>query len=80
MLSTTSRPVCCHFCQKRLFYFEDARYVPEFMIELRDPKKAIKLGHTNTKYFVHQSCWNTLLMYTKHIWKLNDGTEGTDSE
>lgn len=79
MLSTT-RPMCCHLCGKPLFYFDNPRYVPEFVIEVRDTKKAIELGHSTTKYFVHQSCWNTLLMYPKHIWKQNDGTESTDSE
>lgn len=80
MLSTTTRPVCCHFCGKCLFYFEDSRHVPEFVLELRDPKKAIELDHKTIKFFVHQSCWNTLLIYAQHIWKQNDGTESTDSE
>ena len=80
MLSTTTRPVFCHCCGKPLYYFEDLRHVPEFVIELRDPKKAIELNQTITKYFVHQNCWNTLLMYPKHIWKINDGTESINTE
>ena len=81
MLSSTSRPVCCHFCGKPLYYFEDLRYVPEYVVEFRDPKKAIELDHkTITRLFVHQSCWNTLLMYPKHIWKQNDGTESINTE
>lgn len=80
MMSTNTRPVSCFCCGKPLYYFEDLRHVPEFIIECRDPKKAIEINQTIIKLFVHQKCWSTLLMYPKYIWKPNDDIESTNSE
>lgn len=80
MMSTNTRPVSCFCCGKPLYYFEDPKHVPEFVIEIRDPKKAIELNHKTIKFFVHQHCWNTLLMYPKHIWKQDHDIESIDSK
>jgi hypothetical protein len=80
MLSTTTRPIFCFCCGKPLYYFEDLRHVPEFVIELRDPKKAIELNQQIVKYFIHQECWNTLLTYSDQIWKLNNDIKNINTE
>jgi len=77
---SSARPTHCTLCEEVLYYFEDLRYEPEFVIELRDPKKAIELDSKTTKFFVHQSCWNTFLIELKNIWKQNDGIESTESK
>lgn len=46
-----ARPVWCPVCEKRLYYFEDIRFEPEYYINITDPV-------TNDKkfFYIHQAC------------------------
>lgn len=50
-----TRPVCCHFCRKAMFYVGDDRHTPEVRIEVR--------GDSTAEFYAHEACWRRLLTY-----------------
>ena len=46
-----TRPAFCPVCEKRLYYFEDVRFEPEYYITSTDP-----ISNDKKFFYVHQAC------------------------
>lgn len=46
-----TRPAWCPVCEKRLYYFSDVEFEPEYYVNITDP-----VSNDKQFFYVHQAC------------------------